>query len=173
MTRRIQGNLVKSLRASLTGQICGWQADCRKWRSNPCGKCSQQRLTRATVTSTMRRAAHLSGWASCSAGCSAMKYQSLAGGLGSRADGGARHRSLRGVRHLPAARPTSGVSSHPSGMFLAIRNRSRFFCTHETVPRGGARHRPFRGVRHHPAAREREFFIDNLLVRIRPIIETT
>ena len=42
---------------------------------------SQERLTRGTVTSTMRRAAHPSGCARCdaSAGCSAMKYESLWG----------------------------------------------------------------------------------------------
>ena len=33
----------------------------RRWRSNPSGKCSQERQTRGTVTSTMRRAAHPSG----------------------------------------------------------------------------------------------------------------
>ena len=46
---------------------------------NPSGKCSQERLTRGTVTSTMRRAAHPSGCARCGAGagCSAIKYQSL------------------------------------------------------------------------------------------------
>ena len=50
----------------------------RRWRSNPSGKCSQERLTRGTVTSTMRRAAHPSGCARrcAGAGCSAMKYQS-------------------------------------------------------------------------------------------------
>ena len=47
----------------------------RRWRSNPSGKCSQERLTRGTVTSTMRRAAHPSGCAG--AGCSAIKYRSL------------------------------------------------------------------------------------------------
>ena len=48
---------------------------------NPSGKCSQERLTRGTVTSTMRRAAHPSGRARCGAGagCSAIKYQSLWG----------------------------------------------------------------------------------------------
>ena len=34
-------------------------SDRRRWRSNPSGKCSQERLTRGTVTSTMRRA---EGW---------------------------------------------------------------------------------------------------------------
>jgi len=40
---------------------------------------SQEWLTRGTVTSTMRRAAHLSGCARCgaSAGCSAIKYKPL------------------------------------------------------------------------------------------------
>ena len=49
----------------------------RVW--NPSGKCSQERLTRGTVTSTMRKAAHPSGCARCGAGagCSAIKYQSL------------------------------------------------------------------------------------------------
>ena len=51
----------------------------RRWRSNPPGKCSQERLTRGTVTRTMRRAAHPSGCARCGAGagCSAINYQSL------------------------------------------------------------------------------------------------
>jgi len=51
----------------------------RRWRSNPPGKRSQERLTRGTVASTMRRAAHPSGCARCGAGagCSAIKYQSL------------------------------------------------------------------------------------------------
>ena len=51
----------------------------RRWRSNPSGHCSQERLTRGTVTSTMRKAAHPSGCARCGAGagCSAIKYQSL------------------------------------------------------------------------------------------------
>ena len=38
---------------------------CRRWRSNPSGKCSQERLTRGTVTSTMRRAVHPFGCARC------------------------------------------------------------------------------------------------------------
>ena len=52
---------------------------CRRWRSNPSGKCSQERLTRGLVTSTMRRAAHPSGCARCGAGASfsAIKHQSL------------------------------------------------------------------------------------------------
>ena len=51
----------------------------RRWRSNPSGKCSPERLTRGAVTSTMCRAADLSGGARCGAGacCSAKKYQSL------------------------------------------------------------------------------------------------
>ena len=51
-----------------------------KWRPNPFEKYPQERLTWGTVTSTMRRAAHSSGWARCGAGaggCSAMKHQSL------------------------------------------------------------------------------------------------
>ena len=48
-------------------------------RSGKTGKCSQERLTRGTVTSTMRRAAHPSGCAKCGAGagCSVIKYQYL------------------------------------------------------------------------------------------------
>ena len=51
----------------------------RRWRSSPSGKCSQERLTRGTVTSTRRRAAHSSECARCGAGagCSAIKYQFL------------------------------------------------------------------------------------------------
>jgi len=37
----------------------------RRWRSNPSGKCSQERLTRGTVTGTKCRAAHPSGCARC------------------------------------------------------------------------------------------------------------
>ena len=50
-----------------------------RWRSNPSDKCSQERLTRGTVTSTIRRAAHPSGCARCGAGagCTTMKCQSL------------------------------------------------------------------------------------------------
>ena len=52
--------------------------DCRRWRSNPSGK-GLQRLTRDTVTDTMRKAARPSRCARCGAGagCSAKKYQSL------------------------------------------------------------------------------------------------
>jgi len=41
----------------------------------------QERLTRGTVTSTMRRAAHPSGYARCGggAGCSVTRYQALWG----------------------------------------------------------------------------------------------
>ena len=55
------------------------QSHRRRWRSNPFGKCSQERPIRGTVASTMRRAAPSSGCARCGAGagCSAMKYQSL------------------------------------------------------------------------------------------------
>jgi len=51
----------------------------RRWRSNPSGKCTQERLTRGTETTTMRRAAHPSGCARCGAGAgfSAIQYQSL------------------------------------------------------------------------------------------------
>ena len=61
-----------------TSLIRCWPS-CKRWRSNPSGKCSQERLARGTVASTMRRAAHPSGSARCGAGagCSAMKYQSL------------------------------------------------------------------------------------------------
>ena len=48
-------------------------------RSNPPGKCSLERLTRGTVTSTMHRVAHPSGCARCGvgAGCLAIIHQSL------------------------------------------------------------------------------------------------
>ena len=52
-----------------------------RWRSNPSEKCVQERLTRGTVTGTMRtcRAARRCGCARCGAGaaCSAISYQSL------------------------------------------------------------------------------------------------
>ena len=48
-------------------------------RSNPSGKRSQERLTQGTVTSAVRKTAHAPGCAG--AGCSAMKYQSLSGGI--------------------------------------------------------------------------------------------
>jgi len=51
------------------------QMESRRWRSNPSGKCSQERLTRGTVISTMRRAARPSGRGG--AGCSTIKYQYL------------------------------------------------------------------------------------------------
>jgi hypothetical protein len=53
----------------------------RRWRSNPSGKCSQERLTRG---STVRRAAHPSGRARCGAGagCPAIRYQCMAGPVG-------------------------------------------------------------------------------------------
>ena len=46
---------------------------------NPSGKCPQERLTRGTLTSTIRKAAFPPGCARCGAGagCSAIKYQSL------------------------------------------------------------------------------------------------
>jgi len=52
---------------------------CRRWRSNPSGKCSQERLTPGTVTSTMRRVALPSECAMCGAGasCSAIRKPSL------------------------------------------------------------------------------------------------
>ena len=46
----------------------------RRWGSNPSGNCSQERLTRGKVSSTIRREAHPSGCARCGAGagCSAI-----------------------------------------------------------------------------------------------------
>ena len=46
------------------------------WRSNPSRKCSQERLTRGTVTSTMSMAAHPSGRARCGAGCDETCFRS-------------------------------------------------------------------------------------------------
>ena len=52
---------------------------CSRWRSNPSGKCTQERLKQGTVTRKLRRAAHPSECARCGAGagCSAITYQSL------------------------------------------------------------------------------------------------
>ena len=52
---------------------------CRRCGSNPPEKCSQEWLTWATVSFTMRRAAHPAGCARCGAGagCSAIEYPSL------------------------------------------------------------------------------------------------
>jgi len=49
------------------------------WRSNPSRNCSQERLTRGTATSTMRKTAHPPECARCGAGAgrSSIKYQSL------------------------------------------------------------------------------------------------
>ena len=68
---------------------------------NPCGKRSQERLTRGTVTSTMRKTAHPPGCARCGAGagCSAIKYQSLCA-PGLRAKGDAARRLRRGEHQL-------------------------------------------------------------------------
>jgi len=73
---------------SCTGHVVGATDACKvgaplaspsRSTSVSSGKCSHERLTRGTVTSTMRRAAHLSVCARCGAGagCSAIKYQSL------------------------------------------------------------------------------------------------
>jgi len=71
--------LSTAIHADVRGRARPYPVQCRRWRSNPSGKCSQDRLTRGTVTSTMRRAAHPSECARCGAGvgCSAIKYQSL------------------------------------------------------------------------------------------------
>ena len=49
----------------------------RRWRSNPPGSFSQERLTQDTVKSTVRKAAHPPGFSRCDAGagCSAIKSQ--------------------------------------------------------------------------------------------------
>jgi len=87
---------------------------CRRWRSNPSGKCSQERLTRGTVSSTMRRAAHPSGGARCSAGagCSALKYQYLfyvgraRPSVGANSGGELRHFTPDGSSKLAGVNPT-------------------------------------------------------------------
>jgi len=63
--------------SSVSNPIQGSGFDCRRCRSNPSGKCSQERLIGYTVTSTMRRAAHPSECARCGAGagCSAITYK--------------------------------------------------------------------------------------------------
>ena len=55
-----------------------------RWRSNPSGKYSKERLTEGTVNSAMCKAENPPGCARCGAGacCSAIKYQSLTGGGG-------------------------------------------------------------------------------------------
>ena len=65
--------------------VSGLRGYGRRWRSNPSGKCSQERLTQGAATSTMPMAANPSGCARCGAGagCSAIKYQSLRGLSGS------------------------------------------------------------------------------------------
>ena len=54
---------------------CGYLG-CRRWSSNPSGKCSSERPTRGTVGGTMR------SMRGADAGCLAINYQSLY--LGSR-----------------------------------------------------------------------------------------
>jgi len=84
---------------------------CRRWRSNPSGKCSQERLTRGTVTSTKRRAAHPSGCARCGAGagCSAIKHQSICGRVACTVPQGSSPRCPR--RLLPCSRENHPAAS--------------------------------------------------------------
>jgi hypothetical protein len=74
----IESNIFQIRGGKKPGQR-GVGRDRRWWRSNPSGKCSRDRLTRGTATSTLCGAAHSSGCARCGAGagCSAMKYQSF------------------------------------------------------------------------------------------------
>jgi len=67
---RISGQRLASMGIRDSRSVLGGS---RRWRSNPSGKCSQERPTWGTVTSTMRKAAHPSGCARCGAGagCSA------------------------------------------------------------------------------------------------------
>ena len=100
----------------------------RRWRSNPSGKCSQERLTRGTLTSTMTKAANPPGGARCGAGagCSAIKYQSLS--VGSRID--RRHHDWVGL-----ARESGrvGLRAVPIGTVLNLRTTTSQKC--EAVPR--------------------------------------
>ena len=74
-----RGARVQYYQSRALTSACG--QGCRTWRSNPSGKCSRERLTRGTVISTMRRAAHPSGSARCGADadCLVIRYQSLWG----------------------------------------------------------------------------------------------
>jgi len=56
-----------------------YEIEWRRWKSNSSWKCSQERLSRGIVTSTMRRAARPSGCARCGAGAcwSAITYKYL------------------------------------------------------------------------------------------------
>jgi hypothetical protein len=71
-----------TLHPALYGQIISmkqWIWTSRLSIKNPSEECSQARLTRGTVTSTMRGAAHPSKYARCNAGagCSTTAYQSF------------------------------------------------------------------------------------------------
>jgi len=79
MIKWIRTNRLSIKNSSLSGWCLRVGMRGRRWRSNPSGKCSQERLTQGTVTSTMRRAAHPSGCARCGAGagCSAIKCHPL------------------------------------------------------------------------------------------------
>ena len=90
---------------------------CWRWRSNPSGKCSQERLTRGTVISTMRRAAHPSGCARCGAGAgSEIQYQSLSAKPLNPKPPTTQVDSLppRGLRSRKAAAPEGLVLGTPS-----------------------------------------------------------
>jgi len=71
--------VVASLSVSLSLLLTTLLFFCRgRWKSYPSEKCLRVRLTRGTVTGTMRRAAYPSGYARCgaAAGCSTIRYQS-------------------------------------------------------------------------------------------------
>ena len=63
---RTAGTRVRTREAGTREAAGEFGGHCRRWRSNPFGKFSQERLSRGTVTSTMRRAARPAGRAVCS-----------------------------------------------------------------------------------------------------------
>ena len=87
---------------------------CKRWRSKTSGKCSQERLTRGTVTSTMLRAAHPSGCVRCSAGAGCSTKRSLwcppneANVLEYRGTSLIRNRTALGTYSRPMPRFTGG-----------------------------------------------------------------
>ena len=78
----VQGYFVQIRRDTVSSGRVFVPTRCRRCRSNAREKVSHARLTRGTVTSTMRRSAQPSGCARCGAGagCSEIKYQYLSTG---------------------------------------------------------------------------------------------
>ena len=81
------------------------------------GKCSQERLTRGTVTSTTRRAAHVSGCARCGAGagCSAINYKSHCSAI--------HYKSQASQTRRRSANADAPSSAQPSPLPPSLRSR--------------------------------------------------